>query len=145
MADVLTKEQRSFCMSRIKNKNTQTELDFRRALWKAGLRYRLQGRLPGKPDLFLPKRKVAVFIDGCFWHGCRKHSHLPKSNLQYWEKKLARNKARDRRITQELRRDGWRVVRLWQHDLAREQAISARLLAALGRLSVASGKTRNTQ
>jgi DNA mismatch endonuclease (patch repair protein) len=71
----------------------------------------------GKPDFVFPKQKVVLFVDGCFWHGCPKHSNLPKNNRNFWVKKLDGNKIRDRLVTRELRKMGWKVVRVWEHEL----------------------------
>lgn len=119
MADVLTKSQRSYCMSRIKGKNTQPEIKLRRALWKAGLRYRLRGKLPGRPDLFFSKKMVAVFVDGCFWHGCPNHNQRPITNQEFWENKIHRNIERDERTASLLEASGWTVLRFWEHQVKR--------------------------
>jgi DNA mismatch endonuclease (patch repair protein) len=74
----------------------------------------------GKPDFIFPKLKLAIFVDGCFWHGCPKHGTNPKSNRPYWHRKLSRNKNRDRLVTQTLRQAGWRVLRIWEHELTRK-------------------------
>lgn len=85
----------------------------------------------GKPDFIFPKINLAVFVDGCFWHGCPKHETKPKSNRSFWQKKLRRNKERDRLVTRTLRRTGWRVLRIWEHELARKN--EARLLNRIRR------------
>ena len=87
--------------------------------------------LLGKPDFVFRRERVAVFVDGCFWHGCPKHGRKPASNKTYWHEKLARNRARDLKVCRELRRNHWRVLRLWEHDLAGERLVVARLRAAL--------------
>lgn len=117
MADTLTSEQRRRCMSSVRSKNTAIEMQLRRALWKAGLRYRVNFRLPGKPDIVFPKRKIAVFIDGCFWHGCPIHGSVPKTNANFWEAKIKGNIERDQRITAQLTTDGWLVIRIWEHEI----------------------------
>lgn len=117
MIDTLTSEQRRRCMSNVRNKNTGLEMKLRRALWKAGLRYRVNFKLPGKPDIAFPKRKIAIFIDGCFWHGCPVHSTTPKTNVDFWEAKIKDNIERDRRITAQLTIDGWMVIRIWEHEI----------------------------
>jgi len=117
MADVLTPAQRRYCMSRIRGKDTKPELVLRKLLWSAGHRYRLKSRLPGKPDIVFPRSKVAVFIDGCFWHGCPKHAVLPKTNRAFWRRKLSRNIQRDQEVNRQLRKMSWRVVRLWEHEV----------------------------
>jgi DNA mismatch endonuclease, patch repair protein len=85
----------------------------------------------GKPDFVFPAAKVAVFVDGCFWHGCPKHSTMPANNRAFWKERMAANKARDRRVNRTLRRDRWRVVRIWEHELKHPDDVLARLVAAL--------------
>ena len=89
----------------------------RKCAWKAGLRYRLNYKLPGKPDLVFVSAKVAVFVDGCFWHGCQKHSAIPQTNRAFWKKKIVRNMERDREVTEELIGLGWIVLRFWEHQV----------------------------
>ncbi|RLT91262.1 MULTISPECIES: very short patch repair endonuclease [unclassified Ketobacter] len=117
MTDVLTKEQRSYCMSQIRAKNTKPEVILRKALWRMGWRYRINNKLPGKPDLIYPSLKVAIFIDGCFWHKCPKHYQAPKSRASFWEKKIQGNVTRDQRNNELLQSDGWLVVRVWEHEI----------------------------
>jgi DNA mismatch endonuclease (patch repair protein) len=133
--DVFTKAKRSEVMSRIRGQgNKDTEL----ALMKLFRRHDIAGwrrRHPifGKPDFVFPKRRLAVFVDGCFWHGCPKHANLPANNRAFWKKKMAANKARDRQVNRTLRNAGWRVVRIWEHDLARRSEVCIRRVqAALG-------------
>jgi DNA mismatch endonuclease (patch repair protein) len=83
----------------------------------------------GKPDFVFPKFKLAVFVDGCFWHGCPKHATKPENNRAYWKRKLSANKTRDRLVNQTLRRAGWRVLRIWEHELAKKN--EARLVKRL--------------
>jgi DNA mismatch endonuclease (patch repair protein) len=109
---------RSEQMSRIRGKNTSPELLLRRALWSAGLRYRVHYRTPaGRADLALVRSRLAVFIDGCFWHGCPDHYVRPRSRTDFWSAKLAENVARDRRQTLGLEAAGWKVCRLWEHEV----------------------------
>jgi DNA mismatch endonuclease (patch repair protein) len=115
--DVMTREQRSRCMSQIRGKNTKIEIQLRKAVWSTGLRYRLHVKLPGTPDLAFSKSKVALFIDGCFWHGCPLHAVRPKSNRAFWQRKFAQNSARDKRVNRELKERGWKVLRCWEHDV----------------------------
>ncbi len=124
--DTLTPEQRRFCMQRIKGRNTSPEVRLRSALWRLGLRFRIGHHLVGTPDIVFPAVRLAVFIDGCFWHRCRKHSHLPKSNIKYWKRKFQLNKERDVRVNRKLRRQGWRVLRVWEHDVASELELLSR-------------------
>lgn len=102
-------------MSAIHSKNTKPELVLRKALWAKGLRYRIHYGAE-KIDIAFPSRKVAVFVDGCFWHGCPIHSHLPKSNKEYWAPKLKKNMLRDEQTTRKLTQEGWRVLRFWEHE-----------------------------
>ena len=123
---------RSEQMSRIRSRDTRPEMLLRRALWSAGLRYRVHGPgLPGRPDVVFPGRKVVVFVDGCFWHGCPLHYRTPPSPGPYWSAKLARNVGRDARDTAALETAGWRVVRVWEHEV-REP-----LDAVVGRVRIA--------
>jgi DNA mismatch endonuclease (patch repair protein) len=121
-------------MSRIRGHgNKDTEL----ALIKVFRLHRMTGwrrhqPVFGKPDFVFSAVRVAVFVDGCFWHGCPEHSAMPRNNRVFWAKKLAANKARDRLVTRTLRRAGWRVVRIWEHDLTkRASACVTRIKAAL--------------
>lgn len=121
MTDFLSRAERSDRMSRIRGKDTQPELALRRVLHRLGLRYRLHGAgLPGKPDLVFPRYKTVVFVHGCFWHrhpGC-KIATTPKSNTQFWKEKFEKNILRDARATIELQALGWRVLVVWECDLA---------------------------
>lgn len=107
-------------MSRNRPRDTAPELLTRRALWHRGLRYRLKSRLPGKPDIVFPKARVAVFIDGCFWHGCTLHKSIPQHNREFWEKKIKANADRDLRVTRELTSKGWIVKRYWEHQVKKD-------------------------
>ena len=117
MADTHTKEQRSQNMSAIRSKgNKTTELAFLKLLKEnhiTGWRRHLK-TLPGKPDFAFPKQKFAVFIDGCFWHGCPKCYKRPKSNKEYWDGKVTKNRERDKRVNKILKAKGWRVLRFWE-------------------------------
>jgi len=117
MPDNLTPQQRSYTMSRIRSKNTAPELVIRKLLHARGLRFRKHvSTLPGSPDLAFASAKVAVFVDGDFWHGWR--FPLWRENLSlYWKQKIQRNRDRDRRNFAALRRRGWLVVRIWQHQV----------------------------
>lgn len=118
MVDVLTKEQRSYNMSQIKGKNTKTELLLRKCLSSDGIKgYRIHSRLLGKPDIVFTKYKLAVFIDGCFWHKCPKCFIQPENNKKFWENKIEGNMKRDKKINKSLKREGWHVIRIWEHLL----------------------------
>ena len=104
-------------MSRVKSKDSLAELSLRTALHELGLRYRLHRRIEGiTVDLVFPGPKVAVLVDGCFWHGCPKHATYPKTNKEYWLPKLEANRQRDKRQSVKLRSAGWKVFRVWEHD-----------------------------
>ena len=120
MADKMTKEQRHRCMSRIKGRDTKPEMLVRRYLHSRGYRYRVNvRRLPGTPDIVLRKYKTAIFINGCFWHGHEgcKYFVLPKSNSQFWQRKIDRNKKRDIEKRIQLRRLGWHTIIIWECQL----------------------------
>lgn len=129
MADVLTKKQRSYCMSQIKGKDTQPEIILRKALSSAGLKgYRLHYKLIGKPDIVFPKKKIAIFIDGCFWHKCPKCFISPETNKSFWRKKIDSNVRRDGIVNSELKSKGWKVIRIWEHELRKEKIIKRKIL-----------------
>jgi DNA mismatch endonuclease (patch repair protein) len=135
MTDRLTKAQRSALMSRIKGRgNSSTEVVFARLLRQNSITgWRRHMSLPGSPDFAFPAHKVAIFLDGCFWHGCPRHFKAPSSNRRFWSEKIRRNRARDRRDSRRLRSAGWRVVRFWEHDLkaSTRATLASRLLHAL--------------
>lgn len=115
--DNLTKEKRSKVMASIHSKDTLPEVLLRKALWRKGFRFRVQyGK--SKMDVAFPKQKVAVFVDGCFWHGCPVHSHKIGTNEGYWGPKLEKNQERDKVKTAQLQGEGWVVLRFWEHELA---------------------------
>ena len=107
-------------MAAIKGKDTKPEIIVRKYLFSRGLRFRVQvKKLPGTPDIVLPKYKAVVFVNGCFWHGhkdCR-YYRLPKSNVEFWKEKIERNVARDTRSETELKALGWRVIRVWECEI----------------------------
>jgi DNA mismatch endonuclease (patch repair protein) len=113
-------------MARVRQKGTDAELSLRRELHARGLRYRLHVPLLTKPrrvaDIVFPRTKVAVFVDGCFWHGCPEHASWPKSNAQFWREKIEANRARDLDTDRRLNDLGWRVIRVWAHERAGEAA-----------------------
>lgn len=133
MPDVLTKEKRSAVMSRIRGRgNKETEL----ALAKLFRAERIAGwrrhtALLGKPDFVFAKERLVVFVDGCFWHQCPKHSNLPANNAAFWLKKLTGNTTRDRFVTFTLRKRGWRVIRVWEHELRKPSRVLMRVRSAL--------------
>ena len=119
---------RSEIMARIKSKDTALELRVRRALWAAGLRYRLHDKkLPGRPDLVFSGRCAVVFIHGCFWHcheGCSKH-RIPKTRTEWWAQKLARNQVRDAKVQSELEAAGWQVLIIWECQTSDPEQLAA--------------------
>lgn len=120
MTDLMTPEQRHRCMAAIKGKDTRPEMLVRKYLFSKGLRYRVNDkRLPGSPDIVLKKYKTVIFIDGCFWHahkGC-KYYKMPKTNVDFWRAKIARNIARDYVNNVDLELAGWKVIRVWECDV----------------------------
>ena len=131
MADVMTPEQRSRCMAAIRGKDTKPEMIVRKYLFSRGLRFRVQVRkLPGNPDIALPKYRTVIFVNGCFWHGHEgcKYYVIPKSNTEFWTRKITRNIERDKRVQQELARMGWHCMTIWECELKpkkREQTLLA--------------------
>jgi len=102
--------------------NQSTEVRLARLFRAARISgWRRHYKLHGQPDFVFPKRRLAIFVDGCFWHGCPQHQHLPKSNVAYWAKKIAGNCTRDKKARIELREKGWRVLRIWEHELKSKQ------------------------
>ncbi|TPD63715.1 DNA mismatch endonuclease Vsr [Stenotrophomonas maltophilia] len=119
MVDSLTPEQRSAQMSRIRGSNTKLEVLVRKGLHARGLRYRLGGaKLPGRPDIVLPKYRTVVFVHGCFWHGhdCPLY-RLPKTRPEFWQAKIESNQGRDRRVNDQLKSLRWHVIEVWECSL----------------------------
>lgn len=120
MTDNISKERRSFIMSRVRSRDTKPEKIVRSILFSQGFRFRLcQKNLPGKPDIVLKKYKTVIFIHGCFWHGhenCKK-SGLPQSNADFWKNKIERNKQRFNEVAGQLRAQGWKVVVIWECEI----------------------------
>ena len=121
--DTVSPDKRSRIMARVLSKgNKATELKVIKILREKRLKgWRRNSTLPGKPDFIYPKLRVAIFVDGCFWHGCKKHCRLPSSNCEYWIAKIERNKTRDKKISKELKRLGWEVIRIWEHEIGTSQ------------------------
>ena len=123
---------RSEQMARIRGVNTSPERVLRRALWQSGIRYRLHLRTPhGRPDLVLTRQRVAVFIDGCFWHGCPEHYVYPRTQQEFWLRKLSENVRRDCTQTLAFEHAGWRVCRLWEHEVFEDPRVAARKVLAM--------------
>jgi len=115
--DVLTPEQRKYYMSRIKGRDAKPEILLRKTLWSMGLRYRLRSKIAGKPDLVFPGSHVAVFVDGCQWHCCPQHWVRPKSNTEFWDRKFDGNRHCDKLVNKHLNAQGWKVLRVWEHEV----------------------------
>jgi DNA mismatch endonuclease (patch repair protein) len=135
VADTLTKVLRSERMSLIKGSNTKPELAVRRGLHKLGFRFRLHARtLPGKPDIVLPKYHAVIFVHGCFWHAHRcQQGRVPQTNSAFWKEKFLNNRRRDVRVARALRKDGWRVFKIWECHL-RTPALREKSIAKVARL-----------
>jgi DNA mismatch endonuclease (patch repair protein) len=123
---------RSEIMRQVGSRNSAAEVALRSALHAEGLRFRLHRRVEGViVDIVLPSSRALVFVDGCFWHGCPQHATFPKTNTGYWLPKLEENKARDKRQSARLRRGGWKVIRVWEHECIPPRAETvARILTA---------------
>lgn len=148
MTDVFTKEKRSEVMARIKGRgNERTEIAFVSLLRRGGItgwrrhrpisldtvRTRAARRPSVRPDFVFPAIKLAVFIDGCFWHGCATHGVRPATNEKFWKEKIEGNMRRDRRVARSLRRQGWSVLRIWEHELRTTERALVRLQRAIAR------------
>ena len=120
-------------MSNIRSKNTKPELAVRRILWGLGLRYRIHSRtVLGTPDISNKRLKLAVFVDGCFWHGCPACYREPKTNAGFWRDKVDRNRRRRRAVREGLEAEGFRVVEIWEHEACDADVVAGRAGAALG-------------
>jgi DNA mismatch endonuclease (patch repair protein) len=117
--DTFSKSERSRIMASVKSRNAKsTELKFISLLKENGITgWRRNYPLTGKPDFVFSRCKMAVFIDGCFWHGCARHCRMPSSNVNYWNTKIEKNKIRDKKITKALKMKGWQVIRIWEHEI----------------------------
>ena len=134
MSDIFSKRKRSAVMFRIRGAgNKQTELRLIQVFRTSDITgWRRGSKLPGKPDFVFPKLNTAVFVDGCFWHGCPRHFIQPKGNAKFWRDKIATNRARDRKVNRTLRRLGWIVIRVWEHELRPRNEL--KLIRRLSRL-----------
>lgn len=132
--DTLTPEQRSAAMAAVTGKNTRPEMTVRKLLFSLGYRYRLHAKdLPGRPDIVFRKRRCVIFVNGCFWHGhdCPRGT-APSSNIEFWRKKIGKNRVRDARVEDELRRSEWRVLTVWQCETKAPEQLRGRLSRFLG-------------
>lgn len=131
--DTVSKKKRSEIMSKVRSKDSKIEIEFRKKLWGAGFRYRKNsGKYFGKPDVVLPKYNTVIFIDSCFWHGCEKHGSMPQTREKFWRVKIKRNKERDKEVNKYYRKAGWKIMRVWEHDIKKNLNMAAK--AALGKL-----------
>ena len=128
--DRITKQHRSWNMSRIRGSDTAPEIFVRSLLHNMGYRFRLHRRdLPGTPDIVLPKYRTAVFVHGCFWHrhkGC-KYAYIPKTRKEFWEKKFARNVERDRQVAKQIKESGWQQIVVWECETRKPEKLARRL------------------
>ena len=133
--DTVSNEKRSAIMRAVRSRgNKVTEVAFTRLLRQHKISgWRRHLGIAGTPDFVFPKHKVVIFVDGCFWHGCSKHCRMPKGNSSYWNPKITSNKIRDRRVNRTLRRAGWKVLRIWEHELVETNVVRclARIFNAL--------------
>lgn len=126
MSDTLTPQQRHRCMSNIHSSSTKPEVKLRKELWSKGFRYRKNDkRLPGSPDVVLPKHRTVIFIHGCFWHGHKgcKYYTIPKTNTEFWVAKVSKNQKRDEDVWRQLEAKGWSVIIVWECELKKEQFV----------------------
>ena len=148
MPDILNPTQRSYCMSRIRGKDTKPEILVRKGLHARGFRFRLQDRrLPGRPDIVLPKYGVAIMVNGCFWHGhkgCR-YATRPKSNSEFWQAKIQRNKHRDEVTAAHLEALRWHVIVVWECELRRNAALEDRLNELASEITAAGEAKRRRE
>jgi DNA mismatch endonuclease (patch repair protein) len=135
VTDVFSRKERSKIMAKVRGReNAATELKLMSLLRAAKITgWRRHFRVFGNPDFVFRKSRVAVFVDGCFWHGCPVHGTMPASNRTFWQAKLDRNIQRDRLVARTLKASGWRVVRIWQHDLRDPKKVMRRISNALER------------
>lgn len=118
MVDIVSRKKRSEIMRAVKSCGTKLEISFCRMLRENGLRFKRNDKSCfGKPDFSLKKIKTAVFIDSCFWHGCRSHCRMPKSHSGYWKQKIQNNKARDKQVNKWYKKQGWKIIRIWEHAI----------------------------
>jgi DNA mismatch endonuclease, patch repair protein len=141
MTDVFTPAKRSEVMSRIRGMgNKETEVALAKLMRRNGIKgWRRRQSLFGKPDFLFRAARLAIFVDGCFWHGCLKHSKVPRNNRPFWLKKLEGNKKRDRMVNRVLRSQGWRVLRIWEHELSLKN--QHRCIAKIRRALMAGGQS----
>ena len=139
MADRFSKETRSRIMSRIRGKDTGPELAVRRMLWSHGFRYRIHDRtVLGTPDVSNKRRRLAVFVDGCFWHGCPMCYREPQTNTDFWRGKVSRNRRRREAVRAGLEGQGFRVIEIWEHEVGDSDAVMRKVGVGFGGLGPSS-------
>jgi DNA mismatch endonuclease (patch repair protein) len=135
MMDIVDRDTRSRMMSRIRNRDTEPEMTVRRELYRMGIRYRLHnGKLPGRPDIIISRLRTVIFVHGCFWHrhpGCRL-AYTPKSNIEFWQRKLTGNAVRDANNHARLTELGWRVIVIWECETRNRNTLGQRLSHLFG-------------
>ncbi|PIT87475.1 MAG: very short patch repair endonuclease [Candidatus Magasanikbacteria bacterium CG10_big_fil_rev_8_21_14_0_10_40_10] len=132
MADIFSQKKRSEIMSKVRNKDSQIEIIFRKALWKEGFRYRKNStKYFGKPDIVLPKYKTVIFVDSCFWHGCGQHGSMPQTRKVFWRKKIFRNKERDKEVNRHYKKEHWNVIRIWEHKIKKIDSVVEKITLLL--------------
>lgn len=145
MSDIFTREKRSWIMSHVKGKDSSPELLVRKIVHKMGYRFRLHSnKLPGKPDIVLPKHRKVIFVHGCFWHGhegCSR-SKRPSSNIEFWENKITRTIQRDNHVIEELRKMKWEVLIIWQCEISKVECLSNKLSEFFQREELSDGSKR---
>jgi len=133
MADNWSRKKRSEVMGKVRSTgNKSTELKLIKILRQSNIKgWRRNQALPGRPDFIFRSRRVVIFVDGCFWHGCPLCYRRPKSNQAFWDEKVRKNKKRDETVNRELREKGWNVVRIWEHELKDPDSVAQRVFDAL--------------
>ncbi len=128
MTDTVSKQKRSEIMRAVKNRDSEIEIAFRKALWKNGFRYRKNSsKYFGKPDIILKKHKTVIFIDSCFWHGCEEHCRMPSTKREYWVGKINRNKERDKEVDGYYKKLNWNSFRVWEHEISNKIELEKKL------------------
>ncbi len=136
MADTISKQKRSEVMRAVKSRDSGIEVAFRKALWQKGFRYRKNSsKYFGKPDIVLKKYKTVIFIDSCFWHGCKKHCRMPSTRKSYWAGKIERNKVRDKEVSEYYKQLGWSLFRVWEHEISDKIGIEKEILQIIKEIS----------
>ncbi|MHB1547013.1 MAG: very short patch repair endonuclease [bacterium] len=126
-------------MRAVKDRDSEIEIAFRKALWRKGLRYRKNySKYFGKPDIVLKKYKTVIFIDSCFWHGCQSHFRMPGTRQEYWSGKIERNKERDLKVNDYYKKLGWNLFRVWEHEISNKIEIEKKITQIIKEINDAS-------